>query len=246
MENNLIIKLANIQKIYDLGKFDAKYFLRKFMSKKKFTTLTALENITLNIEKNERVALLGDNGAGKSTLLKIISKITIPNKGSIEVNGVVCSLLEAGVGFHPELNGIENIFLKGTILGMTRNEIQKKIEKISIFSEIDRELLKTPVKRYSTGMTLKLALAIILNLDAQILIMDEIMAVVDNDFKKKCIKEISSLVEQKQRTLLFVSHQLDTVKELCKRGILIDNGKIIMDDNIDKVLNYYNSISKSK
>ena len=246
MENNLIIKLANIQKIYDLGKFDAKYFLRKFMSKKKFTTLTALENITLNIEKNERVALLGDNGAGKSTLLKIISKITIPNKGSIEVNGVVCSLLEAGVGFHPELNGIENIFLKGTILGMTRNEIQKKIEKISNFSEIDRELLKTPVKRYSTGMTLKLALAIILNLDAQILIMDEIMAVVDNDFKKKCIKEISSLVEQKQRTLLFVSHQLDTVKELCKRGILIDNGKIIMDDNIDKVLNYYNSISKSK
>lgn len=246
MEDNLRIKLANIQKIYDLGKFDAKYFLRKFMSKKKITTLTALENITLNIEKNERVALVGDNGAGKSTLLKIISKITIPTKGSIEVNGVVCSLLEAGVGFHPELNGIENIFLNGTILGMTRNEIQKKIEKISNFSEIDREQLKTPVKRYSTGMTLKLALAIILNLDAQILIMDEIMAVVDNDFKKKCIKEILSLVEQKQRTLLFVSHQLDTVKELCKRGILIDNGKIIMDDNIDKVLNYYNSISKSK
>ena len=246
MENNLIIKLSNIQKIYDLGKFDTKYFLRKFMSKKKITTLTALENITLNIEKNERVALVGDNGAGKSTLLKIISKITMPTRGSIELNGVVCSLLEAGVGFHPELNGIENIFLNGTILGMTRDEIQKKIEKISNFSEIDREQLKTPVKRYSTGMTLKLALAIILNLDAQILIMDEIMAVVDNDFKKKCIKEILSLVEQKQRTLLFVSHQLDTVKQLCKRGILIDSGKIIMDDNIDKVLNYYNSISRSK
>ena len=184
MENNLIIKLSNIQKIYDLGKFDTKYFLRKFMSKKKIVTLTALENITLNIEKNERVALIGDNGAGKSTLLKIISKITMPTRGSIELNGVVCSLLEAGVGFHPELNGIENIFLNGTILGMTRDEIQKKIEKISNFSEIDREQLKTPVKRYSTGMTLKLALAIILNLDAQILIMDEIMAVVDNDYKK--------------------------------------------------------------
>ena len=245
MENNLIIKLSNIQKIYDLGKFDTKYFLRKFMSKKKITTLTALENITLNIEKNERVALVGDNGAGKSTLLKIISKITMPTSGSIELNGVVCSLLEAGVGFHPELNGIENIFLNGTILGMTRNEIQKKIEKISNFSEIDREQLKTPVKRYSTGMTLKLALAIILNLDAQILIMDEIMAVVDNDFKKKCIKEILSLVEQKQRTLLFVSHQLDTVKQLCERGILINNGKIIMDDKIEKVLDYYSSISKS-
>lgn len=246
MENNLIIKLSNIQKIYDLGKFDTKYFLRKFMSKKKIVTLTALENITLNIEKNERVALIGDNGAGKSTLLKIISKITMPTRGSIELNGVVCSLLEAGVGFHPELNGIENIFLNGTILGMTRDEIQKKIEKISNFSEIDREQLKTPVKRYSTGMNLKLALAIILNLDAQILIMDEIMAVVDNDFKKKCIKEILSLVEQKQRTLLFVSHQLDTVKQLCERGILIDSGKIIMDDNIDKVLNYYNSVSRSK
>lgn len=246
MENNLIIKLSNIQKIYDLGKFDTKYFLRKFMSKKKIVTLTALENITLNIEKNERVALIGDNGAGKSTLLKIISKITMPTRGSIELNGVVCSLLEAGVGFHPELNGIENIFLNGTILGMTRDEIQKKIEKISNFSEIDREQLKTPVKRYSTGMNLKLALAIILNLDAQILIMDEIMAVVDNDFKKKCIKEILSSVEQKQRTLLFVSHQLDTVKQLCERGILIDSGKIIMDDNIDKVLNYYNSVSRSK
>ena len=246
MENNLIIKLSNIQKIYDLGKFDTKYFLRKFMSKKKIVTLTALENITLNIKKNERVALIGDNGAGKSTLLKIISKITMPTRGSIELNGVVCSLLEAGVGFHPELNGIENIFLNGTILGMTRDEIQKKIEKISNFSEIDREQLKTPVKRYSTGMNLKLALAIILNLDAQILIMDEIMAVVDNDFKKKCIKEILSLVEQKKRTLLFVSHQLDTVKQLCERGILIDSGKIIMDDNIDKVLNYYNSVSRSK
>ena len=245
MEDNLIIKLSNIQKIYDLGKFDTKYFIRKFMSKKRITTLTALENITLNIEKNERIALIGDNGAGKSTLLKIISKITMPTSGSIELNGVVCSLLEAGVGFHPELNGIENIFLNGTILGMTRNEIQKKIEKISNFSEIDREQLKTPVKRYSTGMTLKLALAIILNLDAQILIMDEIMAVVDNDYKKKCIKEILSLVEQKKRTLLFVSHQLDTVKQLCERGILIDNGKIIMDDKIEKVLDYYSSISKS-
>ena len=211
MEDNLIIKLSNIQKIYDLGKFDTKYFIRKFMSKKRITTLTALENITLNIEKNERIALIGDNGAGKSTLLKIISKITMPTSGSIELNGVVCSLLEAGVGFHPELNGIENIFLNGTIL----------------------------------GMTLKLALAIILNLDAQILIMDEIMAVVDNDYKKKCIKEILSLVEQKKRTLLFVSHQLDTVKQLCERGILIDNGKIIMDDKIEKVLDYYSSISKS-
>ena len=245
MENNSIIKLSNIQKIYDLGKFDTKHFVRKFMSKKKPSTLAALENINLDIESNERVALIGDNGAGKSTLLKIISKITMPTKGSMELNGVVCSLLEAGVGFHPELNGIENIYLNGSILGMTRNEIQKKIEKISKFSEISKEQLQTPVKRYSTGMNLKLALAIILNLDAQILIMDEIMAVVDNDFKKKCIQEILKLVEEKQRTLLFVSHQLDTVKQLCKRGILIDNGKIIMDDKIEKVLDYYSSISKS-
>ncbi len=245
MENNTIIKLSNIQKIYDLGKFDTKYFLKKFMSEKRFSTLTALDDINLNIEKNERVALIGDNGAGKSTLLKIISKITMPTKGSMELNGVVCSLLEAGVGFHPELNGIENIFLNGSILGMTRNEIQKKIEIISNFSEITREQLKTPVKRYSTGMTLKLALAIILNLEAQILIMDEIMAVVDNDFRKKCVKEIKRIVSQKNRTLLFVSHQLDTVKELCDRGILISDGKIIMDDKIEKVIDYYLSISKS-
>ena len=244
MENNLIIKLSNIQKIYDLGKFDTKYFLKKLMSKKKLPFLVALENINLDIEKGEKVALIGDNGAGKSTLLKIISKITMPTKGSMELNGVVCSLLEAGVGFHPELNGIENIFLNGSILGMKKNEIEKKIEKISNFSEISREQLQTPVKRYSTGMNLKLALAIILNLDAQILIMDEIMAVVDNDFKKKCIQEILKLVEKKQRTLLFVSHQLDIVKQLCTRGILIKNGKIIMDDKIDQVLDHYSSISK--
>ncbi len=244
MQNNLIIKLSNIQKIYDLGKFDTKYFLKKLMSKKKLPFLVALDNINLDIKKGEKVALIGDNGAGKSTLLKIISKITMPTKGSMELNGVVCSLLEAGVGFHPELNGIENIFLNGSILGMKKNEIEKKIEKISNFSEISREQLQTPVKRYSTGMNLKLALAIILNLDAQILIMDEIMAVVDNDFKKKCIQEILKLVEEKQRTLLFVSHQLDIVKQLCTRGILISNGKIIMDDKIDKVLDHYSAISK--
>ena len=242
MENNSIIKLSNIQKIYDLGKFDTKHFVRKFMRKRKIITLAALENINLEITQNERVAIIGDNGAGKSTLLKIISKITIPTKGSIELGGVVCSLLEAGVGFHPELNGIENIYLNGGILGMKRTEIQTKIQQISEFSEISRQQLETPVKRYSTGMALKLALAIILNLEAQILIMDEIMAVVDNEFRKKCVKEILRLVKEKNRTLLFVSHQLDTVKELCTRGILISNGKIIKDGKIDDVIEYYKSI----
>ena len=132
MENNSIIKMSNIQKIYDLGKFDTKHFVRKFM-KKRPSILTALEDINLNIKSNERVAFIGKNGAGKSTLLKIISKITIPTNGSMELNGVVCSLLEAGVGFHPELNGIENIYLNGSILGMTRNEIQNKIEKFQNF-----------------------------------------------------------------------------------------------------------------
>lgn len=240
MKNNLVIELSNIKKIYDLGKFDSKYFARKLMGNKKIATMTALDNINLDISSNERVALIGDNGAGKSTLLKIISKITVPTKGLVNISGSVSSLLEAGVGFHPELNGIENIYLNGAILGMNRHEVQKKVGKIIKFSEISREQLKTPVKRYSTGMNLKLAISVVLNLDAKILIMDEIMAVVDNKFRKKCIKEILKIVKEKKTTLLFVSHQLATVKELCTRGILIDNGRIIMDDNIHKVLNHYN------
>ena len=239
MENNYsIITLDNIQKIYDLGKFDRKHFMRKAL-KKKLMNITALDNISLDIKSNERVALIGDNGAGKSTILKIISKITIPTAGSLEIRGVVCSLLEAGVGFHPELSGIENIYLNGAILGMKREEIQQKVNNISKFSEISREQLSTPVKRYSTGMHLKLALAIMLNLESQILIMDEIMAVIDNKFKIKCMKEILRLVKEENKTLIFVSHQLDTVQKLCTRGVLLDKGKIIMDDKIDKVIEFY-------
>ena len=126
MKNNLVIELSNIKKIYDLGKFDSKHFARKLMGNKKIATLTALDNINLDISSNERVALIGDNGAGKSTLLKIISKITVPTKGLVNISGSVSSLLEAGVGFHPELNGIENIYLNGAILGMNRREVQKK------------------------------------------------------------------------------------------------------------------------
>lgn len=243
MKNNQLVKLENISKIYDLGKFDAKHFIR-FALRKKIVTKKALNNISIDIFQNERVALIGDNGAGKSTLLKVIAKITFPNKGIFELKGTVCSLLEAGVGFHPELNGIENIYLNGAILGMSRSEVSKKINRIIKFSEINKEQMATPVKRYSTGMTIKLALSIILNLDAHILIMDEIMAVIDNNFKKKCINEILRLVREKKTTLLFVSHQLDTVQKLCKRGILMDNGRIIMDGEINKVISYYKSLKK--
>ena len=241
---NISIEFKELTKSYEFGKFDTKHFFKNIL-KKNSEVLNALDNVSLKVYSGEKVAIIGYNGAGKSTLLKIISKITYPTKGYVCVNGRVSSLLEAGVGFHTELNGIEIIYLSGSILGMTRKEIDKQLNNIIEFSEFSKKQLSTPVKRYSTGEIIKLAISVVMYLDAEIIILDEIIAVVDKKFREKCMQKILEFLKDKKKTLLFVSHQLDIVKNLCERSILIENGKIILDDKTEKVINFYTTRNKN-
>jgi len=197
----------------------------------------ALNNINLEINEGERVGIIGRNGAGKSTLLKILSKITPPTTGEIRLRGRVASLLEVGTGFHPELTGRENIYLNGAILGMKQKEIAKKFDEIVDFSEIEK-FLDTPVKRYSSGMYVRLAFAVAAHLEPEILIVDEVLAVGDAQFQKKCLGKMEDVANQ-GRTILFVSHNMAAIRSLCSRAILIDNGKIIADDQSSCVIQKY-------
>ncbi len=185
----------------------------------------ALQDISLDIEQGEKIGIIGKNGAGKSTLLKILSRIIDPTQGKIKIKGRVTSLLEVGTGFHPELTGRENIFLNGAILGMSKIEIQKKFDDIVAFAEIS-EFLDTPVKRYSSGMYVRLAFAVAAHLDCEILIVDEVLAVGDQEFQKKCLGKMSDLSQQQGRTLLFVSHNIAAIKALCSKCLYIKQGKM--------------------
>jgi len=198
----------------------------------------ALQDVSFDIEKGSRVGILGGNGAGKSTLLKIISKITEPTSGQIEVNGRVVSLLEVGTGFHPELTGRENVFLNGVILGMKRSEIKKKFDEIVDFAEIE-QFLDTPVKRYSSGMYMRLAFAVAAHLEPEILIIDEVLAVGDAQFQKKCIAKMDDISRADGRTVLFVSHNLEAVSSFCTTGIYLKKGKVIMQGDVDDVAEQY-------
>jgi len=184
----------------------------------------ALKDVSFEIKQGDRVGIIGRNGAGKSTLLKILSRITEPTKGAIRVKGRVASLLEVGTGFHPELTGRENIFLNGAILGMSRVEIQRKFDEIVAFAEIDK-FLDTPVKRYSSGMYVRLAFAVAAHLEPEILIVDEVLAVGDIKFQKKCMAKMQD-VGKEGRTILFVSHNIQAVYELCSQGVLLNRGKV--------------------
>jgi lipopolysaccharide transport system ATP-binding protein len=197
----------------------------------------AISNINFEIKKGERVGIIGRNGAGKSTLLKILSRITEPTQGRIEIKGRVVSLLEVGTGFHPELTGRENIYLNGALLGMTRREIQQKFDAIVEFAEIER-FLDTPVKRYSSGMYVRLAFSVAAHVDPEILIVDEVLAVGDSQFQKKCLGKVSELGDS-GRTVIFVSHNLGVINGLCNRAILLDGGQILMDDIPSKVIERY-------
>ncbi len=185
----------------------------------------ALKDISLEINQGDRVGIIGRNGAGKSTLLKILSRITEPTAGIARINGRVASLLEVGTGFHPELSGRENIFLNGAILGMTRKEIKSKFDEIVAFSEVDK-FLDTPVKRYSSGMYVRLAFAVAAHLESEILIIDEVLAVGDMQFQKKCLEKMED-VGKSGRTVLFVSHNMGAISEFCKRVIHLEKGHII-------------------
>jgi lipopolysaccharide transport system ATP-binding protein len=197
----------------------------------------ALRDINLEIEEGERVGIIGRNGAGKSTLLKILSRITNPTRGRIRTHGRVASLLEVGTGFHPELSGRENIFLNGAILGMSTAEIRRKFDEIVAFSEIER-FLDTPVKRYSSGMYLRLAFAVAVQLEPDILVVDEILAVGDAEFQRRCLGKMDEL-GRSGRTLLFVSHNMGAVSSLCTRGVLLSKGECVAEGPVDLVLKEY-------
>lgn len=197
----------------------------------------ALRDVSFDIKDGERVGIIGRNGAGKSTLLKILSRITEPSAGSVRIKGRVASLLEVGTGFHPELTGRENIFLNGAILGMSRAEIQRRFDEIVAFAEVER-FLDTPVKRYSSGMQVRLAFSVAAHLEPEILIIDEVLAVGDAEFQKKSLGKMSSVARQ-GRTVLFVSHNMAAIRNLCTRGLLLRDGRIAEDGEVGQVVRSY-------
>ncbi len=198
----------------------------------------ALKDISFEVKRGERIGIIGRNGAGKSTLLKILSRVTEPTSGRIQINGRVASLLEVGTGFHPELTGRENIFLNGAILGMSRGEIQRKFDEIVEFAEIEK-FLDTPVKRYSSGMYVRLAFAVAAHLEPEILIVDEVLAVGDVQFQKKCLGKMEDVAEKSSRTVLFVSHQMGAVEKLCTRGIVLAGGESKFDGSVKSAIDCY-------
>lgn len=197
----------------------------------------ALKDISFKVKQGEVIGIIGRNGAGKSTLLKILSRITEPTTGRFHVKGRVASLLEVGTGFHPELTGRENIFLNGSILGMTRQEIKSKFDEIVAFSEIEK-FLDTPVKRYSSGMYVRLAFAVAAHLESEILLVDEVLAVGDMAFQKKCLGKMDDIGKE-GRTVLFVSHNMLTIKQLCTKGFLLEEAQVSIQDDIGPVVNKY-------
>lgn len=197
----------------------------------------ALEDIGFEIAPGERVGIIGRNGAGKSTLLKVLSRITEPTTGRVAIRGRVASLLEVGTGFHPELTGRENIFLNGAILGMTKDEIKRKFDDIVAFSEIEK-FLDTPVKRYSSGMYVRLAFAVAAHLEPEVLIVDEVLAVGDAAFQKKCLGRMGE-VSREGRTVLFVSHNMSAVRQLCERAMVIDRGHKVFDGEVGEAISFY-------
>jgi lipopolysaccharide transport system ATP-binding protein len=198
----------------------------------------ALNDVSFDIQQGDRVGIIGRNGAGKSTLLKILSRITEPTTGYISLKGRVASLLEVGTGFHPELTGRENIYLNGAILGMSKTEIKSKFDEIVAFAEVER-FLDTPVKRYSSGMYVRLAFAVAAHLEPEILIVDEVLAVGDAQFQKKCLGKMSDVSEKEGRTVLFVSHNMAALKSLCDRAILLKSGCLVADGEANKIVSRY-------
>ena len=258
----VVIEAKNIGKKYRIGereqylalrdtltfilKSPLKWLMSKVKSSDPKNIFWALQDINFKVEEGEVLGIIGRNGAGKSTLLKILSRITPPTTGEIKMQGRVGSLLEVGTGFHPELTGRENIYLNGAVLGMRKKEIEKKFDEIVEFSGIG-QFLDTPVKRYSSGMYVRLAFSVAAHLEPDILIVDEVLAVGDIEFQKKCLGKMEEVTKKEGRTVLFVSHNMGAIKELCSRTILLENGKIKeVGETFQVVHNYINDISAVK
>nr|WP_228780238.1 ABC transporter ATP-binding protein [Aquiflexum lacus] len=236
MVNVLKYPIDNFRKIQNLGKFQDN----------EEGVHWALKDVSFEVKQGEVLGIIGKNGAGKSTLLKILSKITEPTSGRIEMNGRVAALLEVGTGFHPELTGRENIYMNGTILGMTKKEIDRKLEEIIDFSGVEK-YVDTPVKFYSSGMRVRLGFSVAAHLEPEILIIDEVLAVGDFEFQKKCLGKIEDVSKNQGRTVLFVSHQLGTINQLCNSAIWMNNGQIEQLGKTRKIIKeYISSISDIK
>ena len=207
-------------------------------------TFMALNGIDLTIYKGEALGIIGANGAGKSTLLKLLCRVTAPTEGEIDLYGRVSSMLEVQTGFNGEMTGRENVYMRGAILGMTKAEIDSKMEQIIEFSEV-RDFIDTPVKRYSSGMSVKLGFSVSAHLDSEIIIMDEVLAVGDMAFQKKCIDKMREAAKQEGRTVLYVSHNMNTIRQLCDRCIVLDQGKIVFDGDVEEAIKQYLGIPDS-
>lgn len=205
----------------------------------------SLRDINFEVNQGEAVGIIGKNGAGKSTLLKLLSRVTSPTTGQIKVKGRIASLLEVGTGFHPELSGRENIYLNGAILGMRKKEITRKLDEIIDFSGVER-YVDTPVKRYSSGMYVRLAFAVAAHLESEILIVDEVLAVGDADFQKKCLGKMGDISKGEGRTVLFVSHNMAAVQSLCTKGIVLENGQVIFNGDVSGAINRYTEIGSGQ
>ena len=257
-ENQIAVQLSGVKKMYKLGQIgggtlqgdlqswwarihgreDPNSKIGEHKERLVGQTFMALNGIDLTIYKGEALGIIGSNGAGKSTMLKLLSRVTAPTAGTIDLYGRVASMLEVGTGFHGEMTGRENIYLNGAILGMDKAEIDAKMEQIIDFSEV-REFIDTPVKRYSSGMYVKLAFSVAAHLDAEIMIMDEVLAVGDIAFQKKCLNKMKDAATLEGKTVLYVSHNMNTIRQLCDRCIVLDQGEIIYDGDVEKAIEIY-------
>lgn len=253
------IKIENVSKEYRLGTIgggtlqgDLQSFWAKLRHKEdpnaiigeekdglsKGDKFMALNGVSIEVKKGEALGIIGHNGAGKSTLLKLLCRVTAPSSGTIAYDGRIASMLEVGTGFHPELTGRENVYMNGAILGMTKAEIDKKFDQIVEFAEMEK-FIDTPVKRYSSGMYVKLAFSVAAHLDSEIMIMDEVLAVGDVNFQQKCLQKMRKVAKEEGRTVLYVSHNMATIKNLCDRCIVLKKGQVIFNGGVDEAINIY-------
>ncbi|GAB2983567.1 hypothetical protein GCM10027049_21050 [Mucilaginibacter puniceus] len=263
-----VIKAENLSKAYQLGNYGTGTISRDLermwarmwgkedpflkigevnnrVTKGESDIVWSLKDINFEIEQGDAVGIIGSNGAGKSTLLKILSRVTSPTTGSVKVKGRIASLLEVGTGFHPELSGRENIYLNGAILGMRKAEIKSKFDEIVDFAGVER-YIDTPVKRYSSGMYVRLAFAVAAHLESEILIIDEVLAVGDAEFQKKCLGKMGEISKGEGRTVLFVSHNMDSIRSLCNTGIILKNGLLDFNGDIHNAISRYMEINKNE
>lgn len=253
----IAIQLINVKKMYKLGQVGGGTLqadLQSWWAKKRGKedpntkigqrerlvgqTFMALNGIDLTVYKGEALGIIGGNGAGKSTMLKLLSRVTAPTSGKIDLYGRIASMLEVGTGFNGEMTGRENVYMNGAILGMTKAEIDEKMEDIIEFSEV-REFIDTPVKRYSSGMYVKLAFSVAAHLDSEIMIMDEVLAVGDMAFQKKCLEKMRDVANKEGRTVLYVSHNMNTIRQLCDRCIVLDKGQIVFEGGVEEGIGVY-------